>query len=60
MADFWPDVEPGSNSSDGGSIKKGRKDQEIPDDHEQEEVVSVPRRNPRRLKQGDQRALRQI
>ena len=58
--DLWQDIEPDSESSDGGSSDEGIKDQDNTYDQEQEEVVLVPRRNQRRLRRGDQRALSQI
>ena len=60
VSDFWPDIEPDSESSDGGSSYEGIIYQENAEDQEQEEVVLVPRRNPRRLIQGDKRALRNL
>ena len=60
MYDFWPDIEPDSDSSNYGSSNKGGKDQESPEYQEQEEAVLVPCTNPIRIRQGDQRALIQI
>ena len=60
MSDFWPDIEPDSDSSDGGLRDEERKDQENLEGQEQEEVVLVHHRNPRRIRRGDQRALRQL
>ena len=60
VSDLWPDIEPDSNSRDDGSSDEGIKDQENPYDQEQGEVVLVQRRNPRRLRRGDQKALIQI
>ena len=60
LSDFWIDIEPGSDSSDGGSRNEGSKYQENPDYQEQERVVLVPLRNPRRRRRGDQIALSQI
>ena len=57
MSDFWPDIDPDSDSRYDGSSDEGRKYQEKRDNQEKGEVVSVPRRNPRRIVQGDQRAL---
>ena len=57
MLYFCPFVDPDSESSDNGSSDEGIKYQENTDDQEKEEVVSVPRMNPRRLIQGDKRAL---
>ena len=60
---FWyynTDIEPDSDSRDDGPSDKGRKYQENWDAQEQEEVVLVPRRNPRRLIRGYQRALSQL
>ena len=53
-------VDPVSDSSDDGSSDEGSKDQDNPDYQEQVEEVSVPRMNPRRIIQGDQRALIQL
>ena len=58
MYDFWPDMEPDSDSSDGGSSDEGIKDQDNLEDKEREEVVFVPSRNPRTLRWVDKRALR--
>ena len=52
---LWTDIEPNSDSSDDGSNNKVSKYQENPYDQEQEEVVSVPRRNPRRLRKGEKK-----
>ena len=62
MSDFWTDIEPYSESSVGGSINEGRKDQENQEyqDQEQEEVVLFTHRNSGRLRWCDQRALRHI
>ena len=57
MYDLCPDIEPDSESSDDGSSDEVSKYQEIPDDQEQEEVIPVPRRNPRILRQGYKRSL---
>ena len=57
---LWLGIEPDNESSDGGSNDKISKDQENLEDKEQEEVVVVPLRNPRRLRRGDQRSLRQL
>ena len=58
--DLLPDIEPDSDSSNYGSSDEGSKDQENPYYQEQEELVLVPRSNPRRIRQVDQRALSQI
>ena len=55
VSDLWPYIDTASNSSDDVSIDEGRKDQENTDDQEQDEVVSVPRRNPRKLRRGDKK-----
>ena len=60
MSDLLPYIEPGGDSSNDGSNDEGIKDQYNPDYQGQEEVFLVPRRNPRRLKRGDQRAVIQI
>ena len=60
VKDLWPNVEPGSDSSDNVSSDKVRKALESLDDKEQEEVVSVLRSNPGRIIRGDQRELIQI
>ena len=57
MSDLWQDINPGSDSSDDRSSDERIKYQYNPDDQEQEKVVSVPCRNPRILRCGDQRAL---
>ena len=60
MSDLWTDIELDSESSDDRPSDELIKKQENTDDQEQDEVVSVPQRNPRRLIRGDQRALRLI
>ena len=60
MYDLCPDIEPSIESSDGGSSNKVRKYQYNPEDQEHEEAILVTRRNPRRIKWGDQRALRHL
>ena len=58
VSDLCPYIEPNSDSIDDGSSDEGSKYQDNPYDHKQEEVVSVTRRNPRRLRRGDQRSLK--
>ena len=41
MSDLWPDIEPAIESSYDESSDEGSKYPENPDDHEQEEAVSV-------------------
>ena len=60
VSDLWPNIEIDIDSSDYGYSDEGRKDQDNPDGHEQEEVALVTRRNPRSLIRGDQRALSQL
>ena len=60
VSDLWSNIEPASDSSDDGSSDEGSKNQDNPDGQEQEEVVSFPRRNPMRLRPGDQRALQPL
>ena len=60
MSDLWPDIEPDSESSVDRSSDKGRKYQEDLDDQEKEEVVSSTLRNPRSIRKGDQRELRNL
>ena len=60
VSDLWPDIEPDGDSIDGGSRNEGIKYQENLEDQEQEEVVLVTQRNPRRLRQGDQISLRHL
>ena len=50
MLDLWPYVELDSDSSDEGSTYEIVKERENQDYQEQEELVLVPRRNPRRLR----------
>ena len=57
VSDLWPDIEPDNDSSDDGSSDEVRKYQDNPDYQEQEEVMSVPRRNPRILRQGNKREI---
>ena len=57
---LWPYIDPDIESSDDGASDEGIKEQENPYNQEQEEVVLVPRRNPRRLRRGDQISLSQI
>ena len=54
---LWPYIEPDIESCDYGSIYELSKYQENPDSQEEEEVVSVPRRNPRRLRWGNKKAM---
>ena len=56
---LWPYIDPNSDSSFDGSIDEGIKDQENFDD-QGKEVVSSQCTNPIRLRQGDQRSLRQL
>ena len=60
MSDLWTDIEPDGDSSYNESSYEGRKYQENLDYQEQEEVVLVPRRNPRRVRRDDQRAFIQL
>ena len=60
MSDLWTNIDPDIYSIDVGSSNKGIKDQENLEDQEQEPVLLVPRMNPRRLRQGNQRTIRQI
>ena len=60
VSGLWLDIEHGSDSSNHGSIDEGSKDRENPDYQEQEEVVLVTFRNPRRFRRGYQRALSQL
>ena len=55
VSDLCPDLEPNSDSNDDGSSDKVIKDQGNPEDQQQEEVLSVTCRNPRRFGQCDQR-----
>ena len=57
MSDLWSDIYPDSDSSDSGSSDEGIKYHENQYYQEQEEVVSVLSRKPRRLRRGDQRSL---
>ena len=57
---LWPYIEPDTDSSVDGSSEKGGKYQENLDDKYQEEVISDPHRNPRRIIWGEQRALRHL
>ena len=57
MSGLWPDIEPCIDSNDDGSSDEEIKYHDNLEDQEQEEVVLVPRRNPRRLRRGAQRAL---
>ena len=57
--DLWTYIDPGRDYIVDGSNNEGIKDQENLDDHKQE-VLSDQHRNPRRLRKGDKRALRQI
>ena len=59
VSDLWPDKDRDSDSSVDGSSDEIIKDQEKFYDHEQE-VVSVPCSNPRRIRRFDQRPLRQL
>ena len=60
VSDLLTDIDTDSESSNEGSGDEGSKDQDNPDDQEQEGVLLVPRSNPRRLRQGNQRALLQL
>ena len=60
VSDLWLDIDPGSDSSNDRSGDEGSKDQDNTDYQEQEEVVLVSHRNPIRLRQFYQRALRQL
>ena len=57
VSDLCPYIYIDSDSSNYGSSYKVVKYQDNPDDQEHEEVVLVPRRNPRRLIRGDKREL---
>ena len=57
---LWPDIEPGSDSSNDGSNDEVSKYQENHYDQEKEEVISVLRRNPKRLIRGGKMALQLI
>ena len=57
---LWSDIELDSEYIDDGLTDEGIKYQEKLDYQEQEEVVLVPRSNPRRLIRGDQIALSQL
>ena len=57
---LWPYIDPDSDSSDDGSSLERSKYQEKSDGQEQEEEVSVTCSNPRIMRRGDQRALRQL
>ena len=57
---LWPYIEPDSDSSDCVSSNEGSKDKSKSDYQEQKEVVLFPHRNPRKLKQDDQRSLSQL
>ena len=58
VSDLWPDIEPDSDSSDCVSSNEGSKDKSKSDYQEQKEVVLFPHRNPRNLKQDDQRSFK--
>ena len=60
MCDLWTDAELRSDSRYDGSSDEGGKEQDNIDDQEQEEVVSFTRRNPRRIRRGDERSLRHL
>ena len=47
-------------SNDDAKSGEGNKYRENPDDKEQDEVISVLRRNPRRLRRYEQRSLKHI
>ena len=49
---IFPDVDLDSDSSYYGSSNEGRKSQDNLDNKEQEELVSVIHRNPRRIRWG--------
>ena len=57
MSDLWTYIDPDIDYSNYGPIDEGKKYQENPDYKEQEEVVLVPCRIPRWIRQGDQREL---
>ena len=57
---LWTDIEPDSDSINYGSCDELSKYQENSDNRLYEELLLVPRRNPRRIIRGDQRALSQI
>ena len=57
---LWPDIEPDIDSNYGESRNEVIKDQDNLEVQEQEEVVLVPCRNPRRLRRLDQRSLRKL
>ena len=60
VSDIWTDIDHDSDSSNDGSSDKEGKYQEKLDYQEQGEVVLVPSNNPRRLIQGNLRALSQL
>ena len=60
LSDLWLDIYTDSDSSDGGSSEELRKYQYNPDYQEQKEVISVPRKNPRRLRQDDKWTLQML
>ena len=57
MSGLCPDIDPDSDSTYDGSSDEVSKDQENLDDQEQEEVVSVPCGNPRRIRRVDKSSL---
>ena len=60
MSYLWPNIELESDSSDDGSSDEVIKYQKRPDNKEQEYVISIPRRNPRRIRRGDKISLRHL
>ena len=60
VSDLWTYINPDSDSSKDRSNDEGIKYQYNPYYQEHEEVVLFPRRNPRKLIQGDQRLLSQL
>ena len=60
VSDLCPYIYIDSDSSNYGSSYKVVKYQDNPDDQEHEEVVLVPRRNPRRLRRVDIGAFIQL
>ena len=57
VSNLCQDIDPVSDSSNYGSSDEGSKEQENPYCQEQEELVLIPRRNPRSLRRGYQRSL---
>ena len=56
VSDLWPDMDPDSDYSDDCSREEEIKDRENLD-YQEQEVVSASCRNPRRLRQCNQRLL---